>query len=138
MRLININCQSLISKVGALRTLVTTQQPNIIVPTETCLTTEIYDAELIVDRNRGKQMRGGVLIAIRGSLHSTKIKSESDSETLWPKIILTGQQHLVISACLRPRVSDKTTVPSLKKPLDGMLDKRHKNVILVGDFNFPG
>ena len=46
--------------------------------------------------------------------------------------------NITIGACYRPNVSDKTTTPILKQIIDKMLDKQHRNIILAGDFNYPG
>ena len=60
------------------------------------------------------------------------------AETIWAKLILTSQQNIIIGACYCPNVNDKTTVPVVKKILDDILNQQHRNIVLAGDFNFPG
>ena len=46
LRLINVNCQSLSSKIGAWKNMIECSEPDIIIATETWLKPEIYTAEL--------------------------------------------------------------------------------------------
>ena len=74
----NVNCQSLVSKVGAMRNLITSHQPDIIVATETWLTKDIYSAELELDeytiyrRDRSNKIGGGVMVA-NSQLHQLNL-----------------------------------------------------------------
>ena len=145
LKILNVNCQSIPSKVGAWRLLISKHEPDVVVATETWLNSNIYDAELESDdfviyrRDRERSTGGGVLIAVHNSINSTEIKTENENaETIWAKLILTSQQNITIGACYRPNVADKTTTPALKKIVETMLNKQHRNIILAGDFNYPG
>ena len=125
--------------------LISKHEPDVVVATETWLNSNIYDAELESDdfviyrRDRERSTGGGVLIAVHNSINSTEIKTENENaETIWAKLILTSQQNITIGACYRPNVADKTTTPALKKIVETMLNKQHRNIILAGDFNYPG
>lgn len=145
LRIINVNCQSLLNKLGEWRNLLDTTEPDIIIATETWLTESVRSTELECDgytiyrRDRTHGTRGGILIAISNSLNSTEVnKSTGIAEILWVKVMLKGQKHLLIGACYRPNVADKTTIPALEKTLAELLNNRCQNTILAGDFNFPG
>lgn len=145
LKLLNINCQSIIPKIGEWRHLLNTHQPDIVVATETWLKPEIFDAELDSDdyliyrRDRTRTTRGGVLIAVHKTINSTIVNTDhTDAEIIWVKLMVYGQQHIILGACYRPDVNDKTTMPEVKKSLDKITNNQHRNVILAGDFNFPG
>ena len=145
LRLINVNCQSLSSKIGAWKNMIECSEPDIIIATETWLKPEIYTAELelgdysVYRRDRPAQSGGGVLVAVHNTISSTETDEKSQgAEYIWVKAILTGQQHLYIGACYRSNVADKTTIPQLQTSVENILANNHKNIILAGDFNLPG
>ena len=145
LKILNVNCQSIPSKIGAWRLLLNKHEPDVVVATETWLNPNIYDTEpeaddfVIYRRDRQTTIGGGVLIAVHKSINSIEVKIPSENaETVWAKLILTSQQNITIGACYRPNVSDKTTIPAMKRILDTMLNKQHRNIILAGDFNYPG
>ena len=145
LKLLNVNCQSLQSKTGAWRHLLNKHEPDVVVATETWLKPDIFDAELdtedyvIYRRDRTHTIGGGVLIAVHKTINSTEIKlNNHQAELLWVKLILTGQQNIIVGACYRPHSNDKTTLPALKQNLDNILENQHRNVIIAGDFNYPG
>ena len=151
LKLLNANRQSIPSKIGAWKHLLNTHEPDVVVATETWLNPSIFDAELEADdytiyrRDRQKTIGGGVLIAVHKSINSTELKTNANckianeqAETIWAKLILTSQQNIIIGACYRPNVNDKTTVPVVKKILDDILNQQHINIVLAGDFNFTG
>ena len=144
LRLINVNCQSLSSKNGPWKNLITSSKPDIIIATETWLTKDICNGELEMDdyqiyrRDRVKGAGGGVLIAISKTLNSSVLPIKSESEILWVRVILQAQPDLIVGACYRPHVSDQTTIPALTSNADEILAKSHKNMIIGGDFNLPG
>ena len=142
IRLINVNCQSIPSKIGAWKNLIDCTEPDIVVATETWLKPDIHNAELEMDeyavyrRDRRNNIGGGVLIAVHKSINSTETNIETDdAELLWVKVVLKNQPDLLIAACYRPIVSDKTTIPALQRTIDSM---NNKNMIISGDFNYPG
>ena len=51
---------------------------------------------------------------------------------------MKNQPELLIAACYRPIVSDKTTIPSLQMTIDNINNRNNRNLIISGDFNFPG
>ena len=62
LQLLNVNCQSIPSKIGAWRHLLSTNEPDVVVATESWLNPSIFDAELEADnytiyrRDRQKQL----------------------------------------------------------------------------------
>ena len=101
LKILNVDCQSIPSKIGAWRLLFDKHKSNVIVATETWLNQNIYDAELEADnymyviyrRDREKTIGGGVLIAVHQPINSTESKTESENiEAVWVELILTSQQ----------------------------------------------
>lgn len=56
---------------------------------------------------------------------------------MFVKIILSGQQDLLLGCCYRPKVSDRTTIPDLVNIVGEFQKLKHKNILLGGGFNFP-
>ena len=81
LRLINVNCQSIPSKLGAWKNMIECSEPDIIVATETWLKPEIFTAKLELDdynvyrRDRPSGV-GGVMIAVHNSISSTEVSEE--------------------------------------------------------------
>ena len=94
LRMINVNCQSLLSQHGEWINLLGSTEPDIVVATETWLTSDVKDSELDWDgytvyrRDRQNGLRGGVLIAVSNTIDFTEAFRSSESETLWVKVLL--------------------------------------------------
>ena len=79
LRIINVNCQSLIGKKGALRNLLETTKSDIIIATRTWLNSGISAAELECDdfiiyrKDRAYSTHGGVPIAVNSMITSTEV-----------------------------------------------------------------
>ena len=92
LKLLNANCQSIPSKIGAWRHLLNTHEPDVVVATETWLNPSIFDAELEADdytiyrRDRQKTIGGGVLIAVHKSINSTELKTNANCKLLMSKL----------------------------------------------------
>ena len=148
LRILNVNCQSLRNKKGAWINLLTSTKPDIIIATETWLDQSITNSELECDgftvyrKDREVGIHGGVLIAINSTISSVPIslKSGNNSELLWVKIHLVSHADILVGACYRNDVSNKTAIPDLKSSLEEILNSRQRpyGVVLGGDFNLPG
>ena len=144
LRIINVNCQSIVGKKGPWINMVNTTKPDVIIATETWLDDSISSAELESDaytiyrRDRKTGRHGGVMIAVNSSITSTEVTIKSESEILWVKIQCVGHRDIYLAACYRPNVSDKTFTTHLQKSLNQINTKRPKSFIIGGDFNFPG
>ena len=140
---LNANFQSLWHKRVELCNLALETKSDIIVGTETWLTGDVKNSELLLDdydvyrRDRASR-GGGVLIAVKKSLFCQHISTSTNSETLSVKIKLNGQKPLIICAVYRP--PDYTFQESIDvvNEIQGMFDKNKGAISLVcGDFNLP-
>lgn len=86
-----------------------------------------------------ERMESEVVFLLPSVQHSAQLKwgDLGAIKLLWVKLLIKGQKHVLIGACYRPNVGDKTTIPRLEKYLLKILTK-HQNTILAGDFNFSG
>ena len=144
LRIININCQSLVGKKGQWSHLLTACRPDVIIATETWLSPDVKTSELECDnyavyrRDRTTGLGGGVLIAISSAIKSTLTDIQTNSEILWVKINCKGQRDILVGACYRPIVSDKSTTTELFSSIEKLTEKRNFDIFLGGDFNYPG
>jgi hypothetical protein len=146
LRIINVNCQSINGKKGAWVNLLQSTEPDIIIATETWLNTSVSSSELECDgftiyrKDRLAGAGGGVLIAINSSLTSSEVSITTSSEILWTKIHCRGHRDILVAACYRPDVSDKTTTTELRASLEVLSRRRSRpcSYVIGGDFNYPG
>lgn len=119
---------------------------NILILTETWLTPDVTDTEVLADlsgfqvfRNDRKTTRGGgVLIAVAPDLSCSPIDIVSDLETLW-LICRSSPQSILLGVCYR----SPHTSPNFSSKLNNILSDlgtTHPNshILLFGDFNYPG
>ena len=146
LRILNVNCQSLVNKKGPFYNLIDSTKPDIIIATETWFNSSIKDSEYFssqyctyrrdrISTNPG----GGVLIAVNNEFLSSReeLLETETSETLWIKINIKNCKQLFIGACYRPKIEDIVTLECLDTSLRRITSKN--NIILLGgDFNLPG
>ena len=96
--------------------------PDIVVYTESWLTFEVYNAEIIPDslgytmfrQDRGSR-GGGVFILVRDLYIAIRVQDlETNCEILWIKLQLAGSVPLLIAAYYKPDESDPQSFYSLK------------------------
>ncbi|MCG8048822.1 MAG: hypothetical protein N0E48_24995 [Candidatus Thiodiazotropha endolucinida] len=146
LRLIIVNCQSLVGKKTSLSTLCEESDPDIVLGTESWLTSDHFSAEVFPpgykvfrkDRKRGKG--GGVFILARESLQATEpeeLASRDDCELIWIHIDVKGTQSLYVGCMYRPpQVDDTEYLAQLDTCLSRIPDGSH--TWLGGDLNLPG
>ena len=146
LRIINVNCQSLVNKRETFYNLLDSSRPDIVIATETWLKSEVGDSEFFSDNyNVYRRDRittttgGGIIIAINSEYISSveEIVDTDNTELLWVKINITGARSLYVGACYRPRADDSATLDSLNNSLS-RINCEKSIVLLGGDFNFPG
>ena len=83
---------------------------------------------------------GGVLTAISSDIKGTLTDIQTNSEILWVKIhvICKVQRDILVGACFRPVVSDKSTTTELFSSIEKLTEKSNFDILLGGDFNYPG
>ena len=144
LKLLNVNCQSAMAKKLPLTELIQTNNPDIVTMTETWLTDQHKNCEMLLSstysiyrRDRVGDAHGGVLIAIKDDLISTRADQfESNCEILWCQIYIPGRKTIQVGAYYRPHEGDEDSLNELEKSLD-LLNKDH-HIVLAGDMNFPG
>ena len=102
VRVVNINFQSVLHKKAELLDLIFTHKPHIIIGTETWLSNNIHDNEVIPEycnyviyRNDRSDGYGGILIAISKQFTSSKIAMlQTNCEILWTQIIMNKGANL--------------------------------------------
>ena len=119
------------------------QKADIVIGTETWLSDDIKNSELLLDEydifRRDRPTRGGgVLIAARKSLGCEQISQSKDSETIFCKIKLKNRKPLIIGSIYRPPHFDFL---ASKKIIDEIysISLKFKGAVfwLGGDFNIP-
>ena len=141
LKIVNINCQSIVAHRDRIGVLIDSVRPNIILGTETWLDPSMttpselsaYNVERL-DRNRHG---GGVFVAVKDDIiMSREYDLEvSDCKLLWCKINLAGSKTLHVGSYYPPNVADNTTLELLDQSLDWIVSSH--SIILGGDFNLP-
>ena len=145
LKVLNINFQSVVNKVQEFHCLLDTENPDIVVGTESWLSPDIASSEIFpegyhsfrADRKSKSKRSGGVFILVRNSLICTEQPQfQTNCEILWVKIEITGSRPLFVGAYCR-RVEDD--LESLREFQDSVSRVREHsdNVWVLGDFNLP-
>lgn len=126
--------------------LVISSNSSMLLLTETWLTNDITDAEVIADlpnfsvyrKDRTDSRGGGVLIAAGPELSCSPIRLPSNLEILW-LLCRTSPHSVIIGVCYRPPHSS----PNFSRELNNMLNQLmisypNAHILLFGDFNYPG
>lgn len=136
------------NKLVALHNLVTSFDTHIIAITETWLTTNVLDAELLPGRfqvyrkdrcETCPSKRGGGLLLGIDHKHPSKRRDdlEGDGEILVCELTCRSRTKIALVLCYRPPSSDRNAFNnSLEQTLD-MVSSQYQHVCLLGDFNLP-
>ncbi|MCG8046380.1 MAG: hypothetical protein JAY66_11960 [Candidatus Thiodiazotropha taylori] len=146
LKVLNINCQSLVNKKAEFQALLDLHKPDIVVGTESWLTPEHHDSEFfpsVLGYTPFREDRvtdtkgGGVFILVKDSLYATEQKQfKTNCEIIWIKLSIVAAKPLYIAAYYRPRESDVQGLEELRKSLE-LVSKKNGNIWILGDFNFP-
>lgn len=121
-------------------------KPKIIIGTETWLSKDISDNEIIpnefnytIYRKDREDGYGGVLIAVIKNILSNPLPDLNTScELIWCKIHAFGIKDFYVCAYYRPHVSDQSSLDRLNLSLAEVREhKSSPTVLLAGDFNAP-
>ena len=146
LKVLNINARSIKAqnKLDQFHAMLDQWLPDIVICTESWLTPDIYDAEIIPNspgytmfrRDRGS-MGGGVLILVRNLYIANRVQEwETDCEILWIKLQLAGSVPLHIAAYYKPSESDTKSFEEFKRSI-AMVSTVKGHTWVLGDFNFP-
>jgi exonuclease III len=120
------------SLLSRFQELVYSKSADLVWVTETWLTKDIYNAEIlptgysIYRKDRKMRNGGGVLLAIKSD----------DLEVTSVEIITHSKLKLLICCCYRPPNAEKIWLDKFNSILAD-LSSRYDNIIICGDFNFP-
>ena len=135
--------QSLWNKRIELSNLASDTKADIIIGTETWLTPEHKNSELLLDdydifRRDRPTKGGGVLIAVKKDLCCEQLSSSKDSEIIFCKIKIKGKKPLIVGSAYRPPNLDFENSKKLVSEIYKVMDKNKSAVFwLGGDFNLP-
>ena len=120
--LLNVNCQSIISKKAEFQELIDTHNPDIVCATETWLAGHHCDGEIgdplsfinkfeVHRRDQTNREGGGVFVTVRKDLKSSRQSEiETDCENVWVKLEIPNspniQLYIYICSYYRPNVND--------------------------------
>ena len=142
LKIINVNCRSVVKNRDRLGVLIETTKPDIIIGTESFLAkgiptpTELSD-DYSVERCDRSERHGGVFVASRKDLLMQREPDlETNCELVWCKIESKGTKTVHVGSFYRPDVSDTTSLSELSTSLSRIPDTH--TIILGGDFNLPG
>ena len=134
------------NKKAALDEFIFTYKPHIIVGTETWLSPNVNNNEVIspewnynIYRKDRPDGYGGVMIAVSKQINSHEMTElRTDCELLWTQLAIGNSSKLFVGAYYRPHIGDQCSIDQLNLSLQ-KLDESMKNpeIWLIGDFNAP-
>jgi len=147
LKILNLNAQSLNSHVkkDQLHAILDQVKPDIVVATETWLSSEVLSSEIIplelnyeiYRRDRGSR-GGGVLVLVSNKFLSSRVDQyETNCEIVWVKVELQGSKPLLISGYYKPKESDEFSQNEFSRSLH-LVNQTKNHIWVLGDFNMPG
>ncbi|MES9973438.1 MAG: reverse transcriptase domain-containing protein [Candidatus Thiodiazotropha sp.] len=141
------NCLSLCNKIPELRQLVKENNPSLLALTETWLTSDVLDGEILLpgyhviraDSQRGRN--GGIAIYLREDMPPSllvPVTNISTFDQLWLQVDLRGTDKLLIGVIYRPpSISESTDSLFVQNVIDVLDRNPSTHLLLMGDFNLP-
>nr|VZI04138.1 unnamed protein product [Spirometra erinaceieuropaei] len=137
------NAQSVLSKLDELRIHTYDLHPDVISITETWLSEQVDDRELMLPgfqlfrRDRENRRGGGIVTFVKHGLHVSEKTAQltCSTEALWLTIRAPGSQSLDILTVYRPPRNDPDADAQLLEEL--RLFSTRPTTLIVGDFNAP-
>ena len=146
LRFININFgqQGLVGKQARLANLVQSIRPDIIIGTESWLTSDHTDAEMfpsgfnIFRKDRTGKKGGGVFIAVLSELSSfLEPELATDCEILWVRIKEKGRRSILVSSFYHPHTHMQDSIKNFLESARRATTHQNATIIIGGDFNLP-
>ena len=125
--------------------MIDTETPDIIVGTESWLSSDIRDSEIFppgytpyrADRVSKTTRSGGVFVLVRDTLIcSEQPQLRSEFEITWVKLEIVVAQPLYLAAYYKPSEDDQDSLDMLRNSLEKLTGKKG-NIMVVGDINLP-
>ena len=145
IKILLINCRSIKSKTKQrqFNTLLSTEQPDIVLGTESHLDNSFKNAEIFpstyeVIRHDRNHNGGGVFIAYKNNLIITEITDiGKNCELVVAKLMLVNQPDLYIGVYYRPPSQKVEGIIALREDLEKISKINAINILIGGDFNVP-
>ena len=143
LKILSLNCQSVISKKEVFWELLENYSPDVVVACETWLNQSIANNEFIspdykiyrLDRDDGY---GGIFIAVKSNISSQLIKYGESCEMCAVKLCLTEYDSLIIIGAYRPPNRDISYIQHLCDTITDISIRNPRSLICcAGDFNVP-
>ena len=136
------NC--VLNKLSCLQDVVYGNSIDVIALTETWLSNRVRNDDILPvgyklfrrDRQTGKR-GGGVLLAVKDSVRTEPTDFVSDSLELTSVVINSSSKRVLVAVCYRPPDSSIDFLHELNRFLKFVAHSQFKNVVLMGDFNYP-
>ena len=136
------NC--VVNKLSYLHVIVYGNSVDVIALVETWLTVNVRDDEILPvgyklfrrDRRTGKR-GGGVLLAVKDTVKTEPSGFVSDSLELVSLVIISSSCKVLVAVCYRPPDSTNVFLNELTRFLKFVQESHFKDVVLIGDFNYP-
>lgn len=142
LKIVNINCQSINAKQANFQVLLATEDPDIVVGTESWLNSTIASGEMfpptfqVFRKDRITDSHGGVFIAVKNKYVVSEAKElDTDCEIIWISIHIKGVKPVYIGAFYRSQTTDLNYISELDSSLSKI--PRSATIWLLGDFNIP-
>ncbi|KAK3107538.1 hypothetical protein FSP39_016928 [Pinctada imbricata] len=152
LRILNMNCRSIIEKRGEFSALLEYTQPDIVCGTESWLkgikpgsnptsdsikSCEVFSSHYKSYRNDRSSLGGGVFILVHEDLISVEQPEfVTICEITWVKVHLKGCKELYIGCFYMPH-RNRDLIKELDRSLELLTVKKDRQIILCGDFNCP-
>jgi hypothetical protein len=132
------------SKLSSFHDIVLSNQFDVIALTETWLNSSITDFEVtpngyhVIRKDRPSDKRGGgVMLAVKDTISTEPFNFRSDDLEMSSVIIKSISKRLLVAVCYRPPNAGDDFFQNLTNFLMAATKANLKDIILLGDFNFP-
>ena len=111
--------------------------------TETWLDSSVSNHELLPSgylisrRDRENKRGGGVVLAVKDTIKSNQFKFTSTSLEIVGTVINSLSNKVLVCVCYRPPNAGPEFLQEFIRFLKCANESRYKNIIIIGDFNYP-
>ena len=136
-----VNCRSIVGKKAQMLNLLDATQADVIIGTESWLTSMIPDSEIcppgytMFRKDRDNGTGGGVFILISSELVATDPGFSVPKEMVWAQIQVSGSKTISICSFYRPPNNSDQNYFDALKDIVTQIDTSANYVWIVGDFN---
>ena len=142
-----LNCRSIRSEARSNEfcTFVREHNPDVILGTESWLSTDINDAEIfpqdyvVYRKDRSERLGGGVFIAIRDTIVSYKEDWNCNGlcEAVWCRIVDKYNTHYLLGCFYDPPSDCSSALSEFLSVLERQAHINNSRIVVGGDFNLP-